>query len=210
MSASSPSLRVLALSHPEGRAPAAVLLPACAAVDALAAGILLLGGTPLPRPLELLTAAALHGAAVLLMWTLTGARPSHRWLSAAALLAVPFVGVAVAGAILGTAGRGTATIERHRRSRRKTALTRAELRHLAGALSPCEALESDDEDQRRDAFTALSRRADPEAIVLLRRAAASRDPDVALSAALALDEIGERAERELRRFEPSEVRHGAG
>jgi HEAT repeat protein len=81
---------------------------------------------------------------------------------------------------------------------------------MAGALSPSDALESDDEDQRREAFAALSRRGDPEAIVLLRRAAASRDPDVALSAALALDEIGERAERELRWSQPAEVRHGTG
>ena len=209
MSATSPSIWVLAGPEREARSRGAFVLVACAAVDALAAGILLVG-TSLPHPLELLSAAALHATAILLIVGHSHERPSLRWLSAAALLVVPFAGVAIAGAILGTTGRGTVSIGRHRRTRRRPTLTRAELLRMGGALSPCEALECDDEDQRRDALAALSRRGDAEAIVLLRRAAASRDPDLALSAALALDEIGERAERELRRSRTAEVRHGAG
>jgi HEAT repeat protein len=71
-------------------------------------------------------------------------------------------------------------------------------------------LDGGDEEQRRAALWALSRRGDPEAIALLRRAAAGRDPDLALSAALVLDEVGERAERHLDRLDLAEVRHGAG
>jgi hypothetical protein len=56
----------------------------------------------------------------------------------------------------------------------------------------------------------LARRDDPEAIVLLRRAASGRDHDLALSAALVLDEIGERAEQRVERMDRDEVRRVAG
>jgi len=86
----------------------------------------------------------------------------------------------------------------------------AAMKRLGGALSTCDALDGGDEEQRRAALSALSRRGDPEAIALLRRAAAGRDPDLAMSAALVLDEIGERAEGEADRLEPAEVRYGTG
>ena len=84
------------------------------------------------------------------------------------------------------------------------------MQRLGGGLSPYDALDGGDEEQRRAALLALSRRGDPEAIALLRRAAAGRDPDLALSAALVLDEIGERAERRVERLDSAEVRRGAG
>jgi len=86
----------------------------------------------------------------------------------------------------------------------------AAMQRLGTALSPCDALDRGDEEQRRAALSALSRREDPEAIALLRRTAAGRDPDLALPAALVLDEIGERAERHVNRLDPAEVRHEAG
>jgi len=55
----------------------------------------------------------------------------------------------------------------------------------------------------------LVRRIDTEALASLRWAMASPDPDLALSAALALDEIGERAERRFTR-NATEVRHVTG
>jgi len=71
-------------------------------------------------------------------------------------------------------------------------------------------LDCGDEDQRRAALWALSRREDPEAIALLRRAASGCDPDLALSAALVLDEISERAEHRVERLNLTEARHGVG
>ena len=68
--------------------------------------------------------------------------------------------------------------------------------HLGDALSPSDALDCGEEEQRRAALSALSRREDPEAIALLRRAATGHDPELALSAALILDDVGERAERQ--------------
>src|SRR6185436_15014643 len=106
--------------------------------------------------------------------------------------AVPFVGAAVATAMFVTRGRGSIAMERRRKARRQTPLTMAAIQRLWGALSLCDALDGDDEEQRRDALWALSRRRDPEAIALLRRVAAGRDPDLALSAALVMEEIGER------------------
>ena len=84
------------------------------------------------------------------------------------------------------------------------------MRRLAGALSPCDALACGDVDERRSALSALGRREDPEAIALLRRAAAGPDPDLAMSAALVLDEIGERAERRAERVVAVESRDALG
>jgi hypothetical protein len=209
MIGAAPTIRVIALSDRVDGGRGVAVVAACAAVDAVATGIVLLG-TPLPRSLEWLAAAVLHGMAVLLLLGLARARPSRRWLSAAAVLVVPCVGAAVATAILATRGRGSTSIGRRRKARRRPALTMAAMQRLADALSPCDALDSGDLDERRAALLALSRRRDPEAIALLRWAAASRDPDLALPAALALDEIGERAERQLGRLDRAEVRHAAG
>jgi HEAT repeat protein len=99
---------------------------------------------------------------------------------------------------------------RRRKARRRPPLTVAAIQHLGDALSPCEALDCGDEEQRRAALSALSGRGDPEAIMLLRRAAASRDSDLALSAALVLDEISERVERRADRPAPATVRYGTG
>ena len=206
-----PLMRAIASSDRADRRRATALVAACAAVDAVAAGILLLG-TPLPPLLEGLTAAISHGMAVLLLCALPPrARPSRRWLCAAAVLAVPCVGAAVAAATVLTRGRGAAAVRRRRKTQRQPALTRAAMLRLRDALSPYDALYCGDEEQRRDALATLSRCGDREAIALLRRAAAGRDPDLALSAALALDEIGERAERRSDRADPGfEVRHEVG
>jgi len=174
--------------HPGGPA----VLIACAAVEAVAAGFLLIGA-PLALPLAGLAVALMHGMAVLLVSGLPRARPSRRWLCVTAVMAVPFVGVAVASALWFTRGRGSIALARRRRARPPAALTIDTVRRLGSALSPCDALGCGDEEQRRGALSGLSRRADPESIVLLRRAAASDDPELALYAALVLDEIGERA-----------------
>ena len=203
------AIRVIARSDRGRRPNEAVLLVVCAAVDAVAAGILLFG-TPLPLSLEALAAAVAHGTAVLVMSGLARARPSRRWLCVAAVLAVPFVGAAVATAIFFARGDGSTAKRRRRETRRRAALTMAGVKRLGAALSLCDALDGGDEEQRRAALSVLSQREDPEAIALLLRAARGRDPDLALSAALVLDEIGERAERKVDLPEPAEVRNAAG
>lgn len=176
------------------------------AVDAAAGGILVLGAAP---PL-LLAAAAAHVAAVLLVWRAAGARPELRWVCAAAVATAPLAGAAVAALFLSTTGLGLAKPERRGVARRSPADSAAAIRRIGDALSPCDALERGDAEARRSALEALARRADPEAILLLGRAAAGRDPDLALSAALALDEIRERAERRPTAGRTAELRHDAG
>ena len=73
MSATSPSVWAFAGPEREFRSRGVALLAACGAVDAFAAGILLMG-TSLPRPLELFSAAALHLTAILLMSALSPGR----------------------------------------------------------------------------------------------------------------------------------------
>jgi len=201
--------RAIARSDHEHRARGVSLVLACAAVDALAAGILLVGA-PLPSSFEVLAVVALHATAVLLLSGVARGRPSRRWLCIAGVLVVPCVGAAAAAVTLVTRGRGSAAVGRRRMTRRRPGLTKAAVHRLGGALSLCDALEGGDEEQRRAALSALSRRSDSEAIASLRRAAAGSDPDLALSAALALDEIGERAEREVERLDPAEVQRVAG
>ena len=200
-----------ASAHPDraDRLRDALLLGASAAADAVAAWILL-NGAPFPRWLDGPMAAIAHGTAVLLLCGLAGERPSRRWLCMAAVLAVPFIGAAVATAVSVTRGRGSLVLERRRNARRPAALTATAMRRLGGALSLWDAVASCDADERRAALSALSRREDPEAIALLRRAAAGRDPDLALSAALVLDEIRERAERRLDRAAPVGLRYAPG
>jgi hypothetical protein len=206
--AARPAFRVIEPPDREDRSREAAFLIASVAVDAVAAEILLVG-TPLPRPLEALAASLSHGMAVSLLFGLSCAQPSRRWLSAGALLAVPLFGAAAAVAMFATRGRGSAGTRRRRRPRR-SALTAAALKRLADSLSPCDALDCGDDDERCEALSALSRRDDPETIALLRRVAGSRDSDLALSAALALDEIGERAEHQRERLDPGEVHRVAG
>lgn len=200
-----------AVSSPDrGSGPGrAALVVACALVDALATGILLFAGAH--GQLEWISALGLHLLAVLLLAVFFTTQSSRRWLSVMAALAVPGAGFGVAAVVLATKGRGTAVMERREGARRRPPLTPEAARRLASGLSPGDALHCSDDERRRAALLALSRRADPEAMTLLRRAAAGRDPDLALSAALALDEIRERVERRgARRSGAIEIRHATG
>jgi hypothetical protein len=199
-----PTVRTVTLSSQERR----IALIAAAAIDALAAAILL-GATSLPSPLAGIAAAALHGAAILLSLVPFGGGAGRRWLCFACVLTVPVVGIAIAAAGLTTPGRGPAFAWRRMRARRRRAPVRATLEHLGSALSPCDALGGGDDEQRRSALYELSRRSDPGAIAVLRWATAGRDPDLALSAALVLDGIRERAERRAAWIGPTEARRAA-
>ena len=198
MIAAVPRNRTTASTDHHDRSRAFALVAACVVVDAVASGILLLD-TPLPPSLERLAAVVSHGTAVLLLLGLARPRSSRRWLIVAPVLAIPCLGAALATAALVTRGRGTAAKEQRRRTRRRTALTMDAIRRLGEAPSNCDALERGDEEQRRAALSTLAGREDRETLVLLRRAAAGDDPDLALSAALVLDGISERAELQMDR-----------
>ena len=202
-------LRVTEAIRGESRHREIGLIIAAAAADAVATGVLL-AGTLHPVGFEALAAALAHGLAALLVLAAFPTRPSRGWLSVGAVLAVPAVGTVVAAVTYVTCGRGLGVRGRRRATPRRRTLTRAGVERLAHALSPGDALTCGDEEKRRGAVSALARRADAEAIALLRWAAAGPDPDLALSAALALDEIAERAERSARRPRGDEARRRAG
>jgi hypothetical protein len=186
---------------------AIVVVTSCAVMDAFAVSILLVPAPP-AASLRIVLAGLAHGVAVLILWGSCRARPSRRWLSAAATAAVPLGGLAVA-VVAWTAGGRSSLETRSRRRARPATVRLAAIRRLGQTLSPCDALEHGDPEQRRDAVSELSRRGDPEAIALLRRAVARGDGDLALAAALALDRIGERTERQTIWSGSAELRHAA-
>ena len=60
---------------------------------------------------------------------------------------------------------------------------------LAAALPSCEALSAGTVEERRAIIATLVRRADADAVALLRWALGASDPDLAVDAALALEEL---------------------
>jgi hypothetical protein len=185
----------------------AALLALSVTFDAVATGIWLVGDAT-----GIVGAAAVlaHGMAILLLSCSVPGRPSERCLYVAALSTVPLVGAAIAAVLLIMKTRGSRPIRRRVRLPKRPAFTTATVRRLGEALSAGDALACEREEERRAALTALAQREEPEAIALLRWAAAGRDPDLALSAALVLDEISERAERERHRRHHLEVRLASG
>jgi hypothetical protein len=164
----------------------AATIATAVAVDAVATWLLLRGAP--------LNGAALH----LLVVSIIGfcaERPSDRLLCLAAAAAVPGAGPAVAAVVIATRGRGTAALALLPPIRTANALTPAAAERLGEDLSPCDALDGGNEDQRRAALAKLVRRADPEATALLRWVAGRPEPELAMAAALALDEIEARGER---------------
>jgi hypothetical protein len=179
----------------------------CAAFDAVATAILLVR-LPLPPSLQIVVLAVTRGTAVLLLACMARRRPSRQWFCVAAVTAVPFVGQAVAAATLLTRGRAWAATGR-RKARPRPGVTTAAMRRLGDSLSLCDALTGCDEEERHGALSELALRGDREAIAMLRWATAGPNPDLALSAALALDEIGKRAERPPGRRDVVEARREA-
>jgi hypothetical protein len=140
---------------------------------------------------HVLLAAALHAGAVALVMARSGPPRSQCLLGAALTLTLPLAGAPIAALMRGTDGRGAigdtgpedAPMSRVRASP-------ADLRRMAEGLSCCEALLVADADERRAILSTLSRRPDRNAIEILRWALASPHADLAVEAALALEDVG--------------------
>ncbi len=135
-------------------------------------------------------AGALHLLSVLpiLFWrSLAG---SERTLGAAFALAIPVAGSPLAAVALGTAGRGEVVEADPDAAPAEVEPLRAEeLRRLGEALPCCEALLAGSVEERRAIIATLTRRADADAVALLRWALGAADPELAVEAALALEEM---------------------
>lgn len=141
-------------------------------------------------PSRFLFAAAAHLVAFAVALLAAGRDRSQRLLSSALTLTLPLVGAPLAALLLGVAGRNEISQVDPRAKSHLPALTPVELRRMAEGLSCCEALLASSPDERSAILATLSRNPDRDAVVLLRWALASPNPELAVEAALALEDIG--------------------
>jgi hypothetical protein len=170
------------------RPPPAAPFVAAAVADLCALGVLLRYGAAVSPAIA---AAALHVAAVLPFAATRGLAASERALGAAYVFALPLAGAPIAALALATEGRLEV-------DRPEAALPGAgapelprvdELRRLGEALPCCEALLAGGIEERRAILATLTRRADADAVAVLRWALGAPDPELAVDAALAIEEM---------------------
>ncbi len=134
-------------------------------------------------------AAALHLAALLPFAVRSGLTTSERQLGAAFVFGLPVVGAPLAALAVLTVGQSE-LLDRPDDDPVLGDGPRAdELRRMGEALPCCEALLSGQADERRAIIATLTRRADADAVALLRWALGAPDPELAVDAALALEEM---------------------
>ncbi len=135
-------------------------------------------------------AAGLHLAALVPIAAWPALVPSERVLGSAFTFSIPLAGGLLALIALGTVGRGEVLEADPEAAAPELEPLRAEeLRRLGEALPCCEALLAGTIDERRAIIATLTRRADADAVALLRWALGASDPDLAVEAALALEEM---------------------
>jgi hypothetical protein len=110
-------------------------------------------------------------------------------LSAALTLTLPLIGAPIAAFMLGTAGRGELMEPAPGGEGTLPPSRIDDLGRMAEGLSCCEALLAAGVEERRAILSALSRQPDRNAIALLRWALGAPDGDLAVDAALALEDV---------------------
>ncbi len=159
-----------------------------------AAAVVLLAAQP--HAWVLLPSGLLHVVAVASMLRLRGIDPTRRQLAAAMAFSLPLIGIAMAALVVSLRGRGGDEILAGHGPVRRSASGAELTRRLTAGAPACQLLLSADAETRRGAIAALQRDPDARAIALLRWSLAQPGPDLALDAALALEELGVRhAER---------------
>lgn len=186
------------------------------AVDIVGAALLIVGrGQPLPT----VTAAALHLVATALVAADDRLTGSRRTLTVALVLSLPWVGAALAALVLKTPGRAELVDPEPLDAVPTAVFASDEIRMLADALPACDVLmtttasgriivgvptdesgtsdtapvsapaDADETEERRAMLASLTRRGDASAVAVLRWLTASSS-DIAVEAALALEELG--------------------
>jgi hypothetical protein len=157
-----------------------------------------------------LMAGSLHLAAVLPILLWRSLARSERVLGAAFTLAIPVAGAPLAAIALGTTGRGEVIeADPDAEPAEVEPLRAEELRRLGEALPCCEALLAGGIEVRRAIIATLTRRADADAVALLRWALGAADPDLAVEAALALEEMTASFETRLAQLRKSAAKKSA-
>lgn len=171
---------------------ALAVIAAAGAIDVAALGVLCAE----PRAWVWLLAAILHVTAAAAVMRLRGIEPTRRLLAAAMMFCLPPVGPAMAVLVVRLRGRGGDELLARREPVPRSARGAELATRLTAGGPACEALLAADPETRHVAVSALQRDADARAITLLRWSIAQPDPDLALEAALALEELSARyAER---------------
>jgi|GEM_PF-6613796 len=146
------------------------------------------------QPLVLAIVATSHVLAVVVAGFPAGAPGSQRAFMAAFTFALPLIGTGVAVLAIKTRGRGTIVqnVDVDPGTGELQLPTMADIHRLTHALPACEALLSGTPDERSATVAMLARYPDAAAIALLRRAVARGESDVAVEAALTLEDLGAR------------------
>ena len=160
---------------------------AAGVLDAVSVGLVMTH----PWALRLaLAAAALHLLALLPVLAARTLTPSEKWLGAAFVFALPVAGTLLAALALGTIGRSELDAQPPSDAAALGEPPRVdELRRLGEALPCCEALLAGSIEERRAIIATLTRRADGDAVALLRWALGAPDAELAVEAALAMEEM---------------------
>jgi hypothetical protein len=177
------------MQPPMTTAPRVWLLPLvlAAGLDALALAALVVSRG---AAWSCFAAAALHLLAFGAAGVPSRASRTERTLMAALTLTLPVLGAPVAMVVLATRRRGEVGRVPAREAPEPRALTVADVRRLTDELSASESLMSGSPDERSATVGMLTRHPDAASIALLRRAVAAGDADVAVEAALALEDLG--------------------
>lgn len=133
------------------------------------------------------------------MWFVV--RPERRDLAAVLSITLPVVGPLATAWIDGIQGSGGADLLADRETPKVPINGSAIAQRLTSSLPPCEAVLSTDVDARRATIARLAERAEADDIAILRWARNLNNPEVAVEAALALEEIGQRFDDALRSAE---------
>jgi hypothetical protein len=136
----------------------------------------------------LLAAAALHVSALLPIVFLRALSRSEKALAVALVLALPLFGGLLAVLAL-EHGNGDLISDLAQAPPLAAETAGADFGRLAAALPSCEALSAGTVEERRAIIATLVRQSDAEAVALLRWALGAADPDLAVDAALALEEM---------------------
>lgn len=173
------------------------LVPAVVAalIHAAAWGTWLAVDTPALFALAVSLQVAFGGA----MWFVV--RPERRDIAVVLSVALPVVGPLASAWVDGVEGRGGTELLADREPPRYRMNGSEIAKRLVESLPPCEAIVSADVEARRATIGKLAERANADDIAILRWARNLDSSEVAVEAAMALEEIEQRFEQELRTAE---------
>jgi hypothetical protein len=174
----------MAENNSSERRPAVAPFIAATVVDLVSVGLLVGVRAPWTLPV----AGALHVVALLPIALLGALSGSERTLALSFALTLPVAGALLARLAL-EHGNGDLTSDLAQAPASAGEAAAGDFGRLAAALPSCEALTSGTVEERRAIIATLVRHGDADAVALLRWALGAADPDLAVDAALALEEM---------------------